>query len=163
VNADTLEATTASDLAADGVTLAADYNGAMRELELIGSLSAGTPIASDTSVLVTEGTQTMLVSVQAYSKNAEPWNGAENLTAICYSAFQTQSVVETLILAGVGIQTKGTPTSIPMLVGGSYESRSSFDVQLSMHSAWVKDVERIETVVVDINASGITTQQIITP
>lgn len=162
VNDDLLEPVTAGDLAADGLTLTADFNGAMLELELFGPLTAAAPVLSDTTVLVHDSEQIMLVNIQAYSKDREPYNGAEQMTAICYAALRSQSIVATLLQNGVGIWTRGSPTSLPIVVGAKWESRSSFDVTFAMRSVWVEDVERIETVVATFDVDGITTEQTIT-
>ncbi len=162
VNDDTIEPVTASDDGFDELRLTADFNGAMVSLELRGPLSDASLVVSDTSVLVHDSEQSVLVNVQAYSKNREPWNGAAAMTTICYSALRSQNVVDALAQSGVAIWTKGVPTSVPVVVGGRWESRSSFDVTFAMRSVWVEDIERIETVVTDLTVGDIT-EQIITP
>jgi hypothetical protein len=149
VNADAVEPVTASIFDANELTLTADFNGALVSLELFGPLSASAPVVSDTSVLVHDSEQTMLVNIQAYSKNREPWNGAESMTTVCYAALRSQSVVDALARSGIVIWTKGVPTSIPVVIGSRWESRSSFDVTFAMRSVWAENVERIETVIVE--------------
>lgn len=161
ISDDLLEPVTLSDIGADGLRITADFNGAMRELTLVGPLTSATPIWSSQSVGVVEGQNTMLVNVQAYSKNREPWNGAPQITAIILAALQTETYAESLDAAGVAVQEKGTPTDLSAIAGGRWETRSSFDLALGMQAAWSEDVERIESLSLTTTFSGITTQQII--
>jgi len=163
VNADTLEPVSAVDVGIDGLRLVADHNGALRELQLLGALSSHSVVNSDTCASVTEQDYEALISLSAFSKRQEPWNGAPAITAACYAALQTPAYVEQLTLAGAGILTKGTPSSVPVVVGGRWVSRSSFDVLISTPAAWVTDVENIENVAATVVVGNITTQQTITP
>jgi hypothetical protein len=159
VNADTLEPVTASDVGADVFRLTADFNGAMRTLQIYGLLTAAAPVVSDQSVNLVEGEQQMLVNVQAYSKHKGPREGAPMLTQICYAALQTRGLSQELHANGIGIWNKGVPTDLSTVIGGRWETRSSFDLTLAMHAAWVEDVERIESVALTGTFSGITTEQ----
>jgi hypothetical protein len=161
VSVDLVEPVTPSDVGVDALRLTADFNGAMRSLRIVGPMTSSANVVSDQSVGVVEGQNTMLVNVQAYTKNREPHNGAPALTSICYAALQTESYINALDCAGVAVQTKGTPTDLAAVVGARWESRSSFDLALAMQAAWVEDVERIESLSLTTTFSGITTEQII--
>lgn len=157
-----LEPVTPSSVGADAVRLTADFNGAMRSLEIFGPLTSGANVVSDTSVLLTDGTQRMLVNVQGYTKNREPRNGAPAVASTIYAATQTESFVETLTRSGIGVWNRGALTDLSVVSGGRWEDRGSFDLTLAMRAAWVEDVERIESAVVTLTASGVTTEQTIT-
>ena len=116
-------------------------------------------VVSDQSVVVVEGENTMLVNVQAYSKNREPYNGAGMLTQICYASLQSESYVQELDDSGVAVWEKGVPTDLSAIAGGRWETRSSFDLTLAMHAAWVEDSERIESLSLTTTFSGITSEQ----
>jgi hypothetical protein len=161
ISDDLIEPVTPSTLGGDGLRLTADFNGSMRALDLKGPLTAAAPVVSDQSVGVVSGTNVLLVNVQAYSKNQEPFNGAPMLTQILYSALQTESYVNALYANGVAVQNKGTSTDLSAVIGGRWETRSSFDLTLTMQAAWVEDVERIESLSLTSTFSGNTTQQII--
>lgn len=162
VSGDFLEPVTPSDVGADALRLTADFNGAMRELTLVGPMTASANVVSSQSVGVVKGSNTMLVNVRAFSKNREPWNGAPMLAQICFAALQSESYVETLTRNGVAVQNKGTPTDLSAVFGGRWEMNQSFDLTLAMHAAFVEDVDRIESLSLTSTFSGISTQQVIT-
>lgn len=161
ISNDLLEPVTPTDVGADGLRLTADFTGAMRELKLFGPLTASANVVSDQSVIEISGTNTMLVNVQAFSKNREPWEGAPMLAQICYAALQTETYVEALRCNGVTVQNKGTPTDLSAVHGGRWETNQSFDLALAMQSAWVEDADRIESLSLTSTFSGNTTQQVI--
>jgi hypothetical protein len=146
INADDLETATASDVSADTFRLTADSLGGMRTLRVVGALSTSNLVLDGDSVLVTEGTQTMLVNVQAFSKEREPRLGAWATIARVQAAFQSEDYIETLSRQGVGVWGKGPPTDLSAITGGAWETRVSFDLTLAAQAAWVRPISRIEAV-----------------
>lgn len=146
IEADTFETATATTLAADGLTLAADFVGGLRTLQVSGPITAGAPVASGSSVLVTEGDQQLLLGIQCFSKNREPFSGALAMIAVAEATFQTESMSAVMSRFGVGVAGKGPVTDLSAIAGGHWETRASFDVTLAAHAAWVDQIERIESV-----------------
>jgi len=151
IAADVLEPVTPTTVAADGILLTADFNGAMRRLTLVGSMSAGAPTLSTQPVLVTEGAQTMLVNIQAFSKGREPFNGAWALTAQCEAALQSEDLISKLRAFGVGVWDRGVVTDLSALTGAHWETRTSFDVTLAARASWVRSASFIDTISLTLN------------
>jgi hypothetical protein len=154
VNGDDLETATATDLTGGVLQLGEDFLGGIRSLSIYGSLSASNVVRSADNVLVTEGTQTMLVNVQAYSTGRSPRSGAWGVIQQCLAAFQTEDMVETLRAQGVGIGNKTQPIDLSAIAGANWESRVSADITLTARAAWVRPVDIIETVDETIVAKG---------
>jgi hypothetical protein len=146
IEVDTLETATATTSGADTLDLTADSVGGIWSLELVGALSAGTVTYSSGNVLVTEGTQTMLVNVQAFSKSQEPRNGASMLIQQCMAALQSPDLVETFTRYGVGVWGKTNPVDLSAIAGAYWETRASMDITLAVRAIWTRPVETIETV-----------------
>lgn len=153
IEADAYETATASTLAGDGLTLTADFAGGLRALQISGPITAGAPVPSGDSVLVTEGDQHLLLGIQAFSKGRELHTGAAALIAVALAAFQTESIFQVLRRYEVGIASKTTPTDLSAIAGAHWETRFSFDVTLVARSAWIDPVERIESVDTTLNMS----------
>ncbi len=147
IEADAVEPVTAAAAAGDALSLTADFDGAMRCLRLVGELSSSNQVVSSDSVTVTEGDQLMLINVQVFSKETAPRLGAPIVMATVYSVLQSPDYIQDLVNSGVGVHSKGVPTSIPAVEGGRWEGRQSMDVELSMVSGWVRPAGRIESAV----------------
>ncbi len=158
VNADALETATASDVGVDALRLTADMLGGLRELSLSGPLSSSAPVLDGSSVLVTEGTQTMLVNVQAFSKCREPRNGAWAIIQQAYAALQSEDYVEQMRALGVGLWDKGAASDLTAIAGAHWETRVSFDLTLAARAIWVRPIDRIETVKVTAETPPVTTE-----
>jgi hypothetical protein len=146
IEADLLEPVTASDVGADIVRLTADFDGAIRALEISSELSVVDRVVADNIVTLTEGTQMLTVNVEAYSKGQSPMDGAVALLARAYAVFQSPDYVRTLNAYGVGVWEKGIPTSVPVVVGGQWETQDTFELTLSMSAAWVRPADHIDSV-----------------
>ena len=140
VNADVAETATASDLGGGDYRITADFLGGIRYVSLVGDQTAGTPSLNSQHVLLVEGTQTMLVNVQAYSKEREIRNGAATVIQQCYAALQSEDLVEELRAYGTGIWGLGTPVNLNAIAGAHWETRESVDVTLAAVSTWVRPV-----------------------
>ncbi len=156
-DANNIEPVTASNGGPAELILTADFLGAIASLSIYGeSLTAGTPTLNDDFVLVTEGTQTMLVNVQAYAKEREPRLGAWSIIQQCIAALQTEDLVELLRRFGVGIWDHSSPIDLSAIAGGHWETRASFDLTLSARARWVRPVDVIETVTGTVNGDAFT-------
>lgn len=155
VNADTVEAVTAADAGAGAFSLTADYLGAIRSLGLVGALTPGTPTISTDSVLLLEGTRTMLVNVQAYAKGQEPFTGAAAVIAQAEEALMSEDLVQTLTRFGVGVWGKTAPVDLSAIAGAHWETRESMDITLSARSYSVRPVDTIETAIIELNATDV--------
>jgi hypothetical protein len=164
VNGDLVEPVTAAEISPGVVQLTSDFDGALWELVLGGLMSFSNQVISANSVTLTEGDQGMVVNVQAFSKNQQIWNGAGSITNVCYAALQSPDYSATLQGAGIGIGIIGVPTSVPLVEGARWESRSSFDVDLTMKATWVRPAGRIESVdlTTTLQPGDIVVQQTIT-
>jgi hypothetical protein len=154
IEADDLETATATDAGADSITLTADFLGGLRSLQLVGALSSSGLVLDGESVLVTEGAQVMLTSIQAFSKGREPRNGAWATISRVMAVFQSEDYVETLRRFGVGVWTKGAATDLSAIAGGHWESRVSYDLTLAAKAIWVRPVARIENLNTTFNGTG---------
>lgn len=146
VNADELETATASPAGLGVLRLTADGLGGLRSLTLSGPLSADAPVLNGESVLVTEGTQAMLVNMQAFSKGREPRNGAWAIIQRALAVMQSEDYVGQMTALGVGVWSKGVVSDLSAVAGGHWETRASCDVNISARAVWVRPVARIETV-----------------
>lgn len=146
INADTYEDVTATPSSAT-VALVAGVAGAIRALATLGDISvAAGPAYYASYMLLTEGTETMLINLQAYSQSAEPRDGAWAIIKQAQAALQSEDLVETLRAYGVGSWDKGQPTDISAVAGANWESRVSVDLTFAMRSSWARFVDVIETV-----------------
>jgi hypothetical protein len=153
INADTITPATAVVFDADTFDLNADSLGGIVSLALVGSLSAGTVVDADDSVLVTEGSQSMLLNVQAFSKNKEPRNGAWAILQQCAAALQTPDLTEKFTRFGVGVWDKSQPVDLSAIAGASWETRASLDVTLAARALWVRPVDVVETVITTVDTT----------
>jgi hypothetical protein len=153
INADELETATALDAGADGLTLAADSLGGLRSLQLVGALTSDPPVLNGASVLVVEGTQTMLVNVQAFSKGREPRSGAWAIVQQLLAALQSEDYVEAMRRLGVGVWTKGIATDLSAIAGAHWETRASFDLTVAARAVWVRPISRIETIDLELQTA----------
>lgn len=150
--ADTEETASAAAGGAGEVDLSANFLGGIRWLSIYGALSSTNLVRAADSVLVVDGTQTMLVNIQAYHKQREPRNGAWALIQQCVAALQSEDLVERLRRYGVGVWDKAQPLDLSAIAGGHWESRASMDVTLAARASWVRPVSTIETVEATITA-----------
>lgn len=150
---DNLEPVTASTSGADGLVLAADHLGGIISLAIYGAITAGTPVLNSDHVMVTEGSESMLVNIQAFSKQREIRLGAPALLQLCIAAFAADDMVEKLRRFGVGVGDSSTPLDLSAVAGAHWEPRSSFDVTLTARARWVRPVDVIETVTGTINGN----------
>ncbi len=147
---------------ADGVLLTAPTVGDIRTLQLFGELGNDAPvfpIPPDDTVLVTEGTASHLVTVQAYSKGQEPTNGAWALCDAALDVLQSDAGVELLGRFGLGLWEKGPVINLSAIAGANWETRAAFDLTIAARSVSVEPIQTIETVNYSIalaDASGST-------
>ena len=134
---------------ADGITLTAPTLGDMRTLHLFGELAndpAVFPPPPDDTVLVTEGTAVHLVTVQAYSKQAEPVDGAWALCDAALDVVQSEAGVELLGRYGLALWEKGPVINLSAIAGANWETRAAFDLTLAARTVSVEPIQTIETV-----------------
>lgn len=150
-----IEPVTASTGGPGELVLTSDFLGAITSLGIFGAgLSAGTPTLNADFVLLIEGTQTMLVNVQAYAKEREPRLGAWAIIQQCLSALQTEDLVEQLRRFGAGVWDHSLPVDLSAIAGAHWETRASFDVTIAGRARWVRPVDVIETVTGTVNGDA---------
>jgi hypothetical protein len=154
ITADGLDAT-AVDAGAGAITLAQTSLGSIRSLALVGSLTAAAPTVSSASVLLLEGTRTMLINAQAFSKTQEPFGGAWSVISQVEEALMTEDLIQDLTALGVLVWGKTAPIDLSAIAGAHWETRASMDFTLSARSYSVRPVDTIETVDVDLTAKDV--------
>ena len=164
INGDLLEPVTAATAGAGTLSLTADFLGALWSLTITGLLSTASQVIDTNNVIITHADNTMLVNIQAFSKNRELYESASRTLNYCYAVLQTPAFSEALTSQGVGIGILGLPVAVPVDEGSRWETRASFDVELTMRSTWVQPGSRIETVdlTTTLQPGDITVQQTIT-
>jgi len=157
---------TAAADGADGILLTAPTLGDIRTLQLLGDLGNDAPVfpaAPADSVLVTEGHSLHLVTVQGFSKQREPFNGAWSLCDAALDILQSDAGVELLNRYDLGLLNKGPVVNLSAIAGGNWETRAAFDLTIAMPSVSVEQIQTIETVnyTVDVDdVSGATVAQL---
>lgn len=134
-----------------GIALSPTQAGALRQVEIVGTIDVLSVDVSPVCYLLTEGTQTALINFQAYSKGREMRNGAWSVITKSLACLQTQSYVERLREWGIGLWSKGPPTDLSQISGAHWESRVSFDFTISMISQWAEPTDVIESVAVSMD------------
>lgn len=120
--------------------------GSVFSLELVGELAATSQTLSGNAARLTTGTRVWTLTIQCFSKNRTPRNGAWALMSEIEGIFEDDDHIETLNSYGVSVWDKGIAADISAIAGANWESRVTLDVQLAMRSAMVKPVDTIETV-----------------
>jgi len=128
--------------------------GSVFSVELVGELAEVSQVASGEAALLTEGTRVYTITVQTFSKQREPRNGAWSLMARVESVFETEEYVEQLESFGVALWDKGIAADISAIAGANWESRVTVDLQVAMRSAQVRPVDQIEQVKTTFTARG---------
>lgn len=134
---------------ADGIALSAPTLGDMRTLTLFGELNHDPPVfpaPPDDTVLVTEGTATHLVTVQAYSKSTEPFDGAWAMCDAALDVLQSEAGVELLGRFGLALWEKGPVINLSAIAGANWETRAAFDLTVAARTVSVEPIQTIETV-----------------
>jgi hypothetical protein len=157
-----IEPVTASAGGAGELVLVPDFTGGIVTLGIYGAVTAGVPTLNAGFVNVVTGAQTMLVNIQAFSKEREPRNGAWAIIGQCLAALQSEDLVTKLRRFGVAVWDKTSPIDLSAVDGGHWETRVSFDVTLAARAIWVRPTEAIETVNITLNTEEPTTTQSIT-
>jgi hypothetical protein len=139
---------------ADGVDLVADFLGGLRSLTLHGDLSSEAAVFSDDGVLETIGTVTHTVTLQAFSQQRYPRNGAHAIIDAALDRLQRRSVVDELCRYGVALWDTGAAIDLSAIAGGHWESRVAVDVTVATRTVSVEPVDQIETLTADITISG---------
>lgn len=142
--------TAAAGVPVDELVITPNFLGSVFSLELVGDLVGVSQTISGDAVLVTKGTRVFTLGIESFSKSREPRNGAWNLTSKVLAAFEAEDYIETLAGFGVGVWDKGTATDISAIAGANWESRVAVDVQVAMKSVFVRPVDQIETVEIDL-------------
>jgi len=101
---------------------------------------------SDDAVEVVERTHTLSVQVDCYSKGREPRNGAWVLASQARATFEAQDLVDEMSDRGLGVLSLGPVIDTSAVAGGFWESRCSFDVELSTPANFTRPVDVVETV-----------------
>lgn len=159
---DNIEPVTATAVGVDSLDLVPDLFGSLWNLKIAGPISAGALTLSPDFAELVDGTQTMLVNVQAYSKGREPRNGAWSVIQRSIAALQTGDLVERLRRFGVGVWDYTNPIDLSAITGAHWETRASFDVTLAARARWARPTDVVETVDVTLNTSQPTTTETIT-
>jgi hypothetical protein len=128
--------------------------GAIWSAEVSGEIEALSQVVSGNAATLTQGTRVFNITIECFSKEREPRNGAWALMSRIESIFETADYVDTLSEYGVALWNKGIATDISAIAGANWESRVTIDVQMAMRSALVRPVDHIETVLGTINALG---------
>lgn len=141
-----IEPVTASAPMAGALRLTADFVGAIQTLSIYGPITVTSKTLNAGHVQVTEGTQTMLVNIQAFSKEREPRLGAWATIQQCLAAIQSEDIVEDMRANGVGIWTVADPIDLSAIAGAGWETRAGFDLMLAAKASWIRSIDTIETV-----------------
>jgi len=147
VNNDSYETVTATATTSGKLSLVADFVGGIQSLHLFPPTANESLVYSPSRVQLTEGAQIMVVTVSTFSKIKTLRGGAHLLAAQCSAALQSEDFVETLRALGIGVQNKSPLINLGAITSGDWESRVAFDVTFAVRSAWVRNVDTIETVV----------------
>jgi len=155
LNADTNDPWTAAPGGAPSeLVLTPDSLGTIYSLELAGELAALSQVISSSAARITQGTRVFTITIECFSKDREPRNGAWSLMSTIEGVFEDEDHIETLNSFGVSVWDKGIAADISAIAGANWESRVTLDVQMAMRSALVKAVSTIETVNATINVKG---------
>lgn len=142
-------------LAADGVTVSALGADALEfapdtspiwDLAPSPAFTVSSSLAANNAVEVVERTHRATVQVDCFSKGREPRNGAWALSSKALTAFESQDLVESMADLGVGVLNVGPVTDTSAVAGGFWETRTTFDVEVSTPANFTRPVDIIETV-----------------
>jgi len=136
---------------ADSITLTSNFLGGLFSLYLFGELSSSGLSLHDQAVYVVSGFSECTINVQCFSKNREPRNGAWALASQCMGALQAPDYAETFELFDVGIASKGVLADISAIAGAHWETRVSFDFDLTTPATFVRPATTIESVTVSMD------------
>jgi hypothetical protein len=145
---------TATADGADGILLTADFLGGLRELGLRGELTSSAAVFSGDAVLVTESTVSMLVTLDAYSKNREPRNDAVTVIDDAMDRLRAHDIVEQLGRYGLGLWNLIGATDLSAIAGGHWESRAAATVTVAARTVFVRPVDQIDSVTAALNVAS---------
>lgn len=148
---------TATADGADGIALAGDFLGGLRSLTLLGELSSESEVFSGDAVLVTESTVTFLITLDAYSKNREPRNGAMSVIDAAIDQLHSLDVVENLGRYGLGLWDIIGTTDLSGIAGAHWETRAAANVTVAARTVFVRPVDQIETTTAAVVVEGVGT------
>lgn len=151
IEADDLETATATATGPGDLDLIPDTLGGIWSLQVSPNLSAHDLITGPDSVLLTEGSHTMLVQIQSFSKGREPRNGAWAIQNRALAALQSPDYASTLQdEGGIGLWGKGVLIDLSAIAGGEWESRVSSDLTMAAKAVWVRPVDRVDSTEISV-------------
>jgi len=135
---------TATAVSTDAIDLVADWAGAIWQLGITAELAASNVVEADAYVEVSSTTLTTAVTLQAYSQEREPRDGATALLVKARKALRKREVQAILERYGLGLWRIGTPIDLSAIAGAHWETRSAVDLTIAARSVIVEEVEVIE-------------------
>lgn len=149
-------AVTATADGTDGIALAADFLGGLREVRLHGGLTFETPVFSGDAVEVTTSQDRMLIAITAFSRGREPRNGAWSIMQGVRARLRSTDGIQELRRHGISLRSRSAPTDISAVAGADWESRVSMDLEIVAQSVSIDPVELIESVRLSMTAAAST-------
>lgn len=149
---------TATPDSTDGILLTADALGGIRSLVLHGGLTHDEAVFSDDAIEVTEGIESMLVTLVAFSKEREPSTGAAAIIGAALARLRDRERVSELGRYGVSLWSRGAPQNLAAVRGAHWESQVAVDVTVAAPSVDIAPVEQIEAVRARVTVAGDTVE-----
>ena len=135
----------------DALVLTSQVAGGLRSLELFGeALSSSAAVFSDDVVRETRGTAKHAVTLQAYSQNSTPRNGAAAVMGRALDRLQDVDVVAELTRYGLGMWGIGNVIDLTAISGEHWETRCSVDITVAAQSVAVAKTHHIEGAIVAV-------------
>lgn len=137
----------------DDVRITPAALGGVWQMALAGPLSA-TVTPATAAVRISEGYKRVTVAVQCFSKNPYPRSGAWDIATKAQAAFDAGDLLEQLEAAGAHVQSVGSGVDLSGVAGPAWESRVSFDLEIDLPCTFVRPVDHVETLNLDLSGVG---------
>jgi hypothetical protein len=151
---DPLSFTAAATLTQGQILLTPTFLGGVYQCSVIspgGNNMVGVPTISPNAVLLTSSSRLFTVTVQAFSKNKSPRNGAWDIISKCEALLEDSTYTTTFNDRGFTIMGKGTAVDLSNVDNGHWQSRVQFPFTVNMRSAYVRPIDQISTVNIQVD------------
>ena len=128
------------------VRLVPDTPAGIWQLALHGPMSLDTLTLDTDAARLYEGTQTITVQADCFSKSTSPRAGAWDLASRARAAFMRQDVIDALEAAEISIRTIGAGIDISDQSGASWRSRVAFDIEIDLPAMFAAPIDRVTSI-----------------
>jgi len=158
ITADVEAPVAASATGLGGITITPTEVGGVWSYEITGPLTLVADLA-DEAVLVTSARLVCQLRVEAFSTSRSPRAGAwATITRVLAGLKNPNYAMDYLALNGIAVWLVGQPIDLSSLEGSRWQSRTSFDLYVTILSTSVSPVDVIEHLAIGVSGPQINTQ-----